>query len=79
MQFQWLRQRAIPQELTEALAIRLNEIPGIAIPADALTRRPSFEMAVLRNRPVLAQFFDAIERFLEQIKQGSHGRACSSS
>jgi hypothetical protein len=67
MQFQWLRQRFVPQELLEALASRLNGIPGIVIPPDALTRRPSFEMSLLKERQSLSQFLDAIEWFVKQI------------
>jgi hypothetical protein len=69
--FQWLQQRTVPQEVIEAFASWLNRIPGVVIPPDALTRRPSFDLAVLKDRTALAQFLDAIERFEGQIKSNS--------
>jgi len=71
MQFQWLRQRSLTEELMEALASRLNAISGVMIPPDSLTRRPTFEMSVLKEQQPLSQFFDAIEWFVEQIRAGS--------
>jgi hypothetical protein len=68
IQFQWLRQRSESQELMEALAMRLNLIPGVVIPPDALTRRPSFELSLLKEQQSLSQFFEAIEWFLEQVR-----------
>lgn len=69
IQFLWLRQRSVPQEVLEGYATRLNTIPGIGIPPDSLARRPSFEMALLKERKSLSQFFDAVEWFLEADQQ----------
>jgi len=68
MQFQWLRQRSVAQELLEGLASRLNRVQGVVIPPDALTRRPAFDMSLLKERQSSSVFFDAIEWFIEQIK-----------
>jgi hypothetical protein len=67
MQFQWLQQRSVTKKLIEGLASRLNAIPGIQIPTDALTRRPSFELAALKEQSALSQFLTAIESFVSDI------------
>lgn len=69
MQFKWLL-RSISREMIEALASRLNMISGVSIPPDSLTKRPAFEMSLLKERPQLSQFFDAMEWFIDQIKNG---------
>lgn len=71
LQFYRLNRRSVPQELRESLASKLNAIPGIVIPPDALTRLPSFDMSLLKERSALTQFFDAIEWFVAQIKTAS--------
>jgi len=71
LQFYRLNRRSVPQELRESLASKLNAIPGIVIPPDALTRLPSFAMSLLKERSALTQFFDAIEWFVAQIKTAS--------
>jgi hypothetical protein len=48
---------------------RLNMIPGVTVPPVSLARRPSFEMALLKERTSLSQFFDAVEWFLEAHQQ----------
>lgn len=71
IQFQWLRQRSVSQKLMESLASRMNMIPGVVIPPDAFTRRPSFEMSLLNAQQSMSQFLDAIEWFVEQIRNPS--------
>ena len=66
--FQWLRQRLVSLDIVESFASRLNTIPGVVIPSDELTKRPSFDLALLKERTALAQFLDAVEWFVEQIK-----------
>ena len=66
--FQWLRQRSVSLHIVESFASRLHTIPGVVIPSDELTKRPSFDLALLKERTALAQFLDAVEWFVEQIK-----------
>lgn len=69
--FQWLRSKSVPEPLGEALAERLNGIPGIAISRDFLGRRPTFEMALLREPERLSQFLSSIEWFSGELRRRS--------
>jgi hypothetical protein len=67
MQLKWLL-RSVPIELIEGLASRLNAIPGVDIPQESLTKRPPFDMSLLKEEPQRLQFFAAMEWFEDQIK-----------
>lgn len=75
VQFQYMRDRPpFDQEAVRVEAIRrLNEVPGIDIPLDAHSRRPSFGMAALIDPPSLERFFEVVSWMIEQFKrsQGS--------
>jgi hypothetical protein len=68
--FQWMKERppfdseAKRQELRE----RLNRVPGVQIPADAITLRPRTLLSQLRDKAVLAQFLEVLDWFLQQVK-----------
>jgi hypothetical protein len=47
---------------------RLNEIPGVALPEDSITRRPSIPLSTLQDEPVLAQFLTVLEWVVGEIK-----------
>lgn len=47
---------------------RLNQIPGIELPADSITRRPTFRLAVLNDEAGLAGFFRTMEWVVHEIK-----------
>jgi hypothetical protein len=47
---------------------RLNEIPGVAIPIDAITRRPRVLLPVLAEGDNLTRFFAVFEWFLGEIR-----------
>ncbi|MBI4344100.1 MAG: hypothetical protein HY555_00770 [Euryarchaeota archaeon] len=47
---------------------RLNEIPGITIPTDAITRRPKIPLSSLRNATSLSQFLETLDWVLQEIK-----------
>ena len=46
----------------------VNEIPGVTIPEDGISRRPSIPFSALLNREALKKFFDAMDWALDQIK-----------
>lgn len=55
---------------------RLNAIPGVSIPPDAIARRPSFPLKLLAGPREREQFFAAFEWFLPgsaALRQVSHG------
>jgi len=47
---------------------RLNEIPGVAIPADSISKRPSFPLSVLKDETALKQFLETLDWFMEEAK-----------
>ena len=52
----------------EELRVKLNEIDGLDIPPEAMTKRPSFDFTLLENEQKLTQFFDAFEWFIQEVE-----------
>lgn len=52
----------------EELREKLNEIDGLDIPREAMTKRPSFDITLLDNEQKLTQFFDAFEWFIQEVE-----------
>jgi len=50
------------------LVQRLNRIPGVNIPQDAIRRRPSFPISVLSENAMLNQFLGVFDWVIEEIK-----------
>ena len=69
VQFQYLK-NAPPfdsEELRVELCRRLNAVPGVRIPSDAIYRRPSFPLTVLADRSALDDFLAAFEWAIGRI------------
>jgi hypothetical protein len=70
IQFQWLKTR--PPFDNEAsrkeLLDRLNRIPGIQIPAEALTLRPNIFLSVFKEDATLKQFLETLDWIVQEIK-----------
>ena len=49
---------------------RLNKIPGVEIPADAITRRPTIPLAVLTNDAALKAFLGVLDWYIAEVKAG---------
>jgi hypothetical protein len=68
--FQWMLTRkpfdAEPKRLE--LRDRFNKIPGVEIPADAVTRRPSIPLAVLTAAAALKAFLDVLDWYVAEVK-----------
>ncbi|HEX8244973.1 MAG TPA: hypothetical protein VF541_15800 [Longimicrobium sp.] len=47
---------------------RLNSIPGVAIPASGINRRPSIALSTLAQGDNMARFLDVFEWFLREIR-----------
>lgn len=47
---------------------RLNEIPGVRLPADGIDRRPSIPLSALVDPNALAMFLSLIEWAVEEVK-----------
>ena len=70
IQFQWLQYRP-PFDSTEKrkeLLDRLNMIPGVMLPEDSLTRRPSFPLTALLPAESLAKFIGVMDWVIAEIK-----------
>jgi hypothetical protein len=70
VQFQWLRARPFDDESARLeLLRRINEAPGVDLPDDGITRRPSIPLSVLAADPsALARFTDAISWALDAVR-----------
>jgi hypothetical protein len=47
---------------------RLNQIPGVKIPENAITGRPPIRLELLTKEAVLKQFLDVLDWCIEQSK-----------
>ncbi len=49
---------------------RLNEIPGVSLPADVIERRPNFPLLALDNEAAMAKFLSAMNWFVSEARKG---------
>jgi hypothetical protein len=70
VQFQWMKVRPPfdDEARRQELRNRLNQIPGVEIPADALTLRPRILLSTLTNKPALQQFLAVLDWAIQEIK-----------
>lgn len=47
---------------------RLNEIPGITIPEEAIDKYPSISLSTLSREIALDQFLDVLDWFVQEVK-----------
>ena len=47
---------------------RLNELPGVSLPSDAISRRPSVALSTLKDEAVLKKFLDTFDWVIQEIK-----------
>jgi len=69
IQFQWYRTPFDSQGKRLELLGRLNEIPGVSLPEDSISKRPSIPMDLLSNDEALAQFKSIFEWFIEEAQK----------
>lgn len=67
-QFIKLKPPFTDEKIRAELLRRINEIPGVSIPPDAINRRPSILLSVLEDPIGLARFFDAMNWAVGEIK-----------
>ena len=69
IQFQFMKERPYfdKDENRHELRRRLNAIPGIAIPEDGISRRPSIDLSVLADAERLKGFLDTLDRALKGL------------
>jgi hypothetical protein len=49
---------------------RLNRIPGVEIPADAISRRPTIPLAVFTDPAALQEFLSVLDWYISEVKGG---------
>ena len=70
VQFQWMKEKPPFDEESKRLELRdrLNKIPGVEIPVDAITLRPRILLSSLTDRTALAQFLTVLEWFVAEVR-----------
>ncbi len=71
IQFQWLKDKP-PFDSDEKrfeLLRKLNEIEGVELPEDSITRRPGFKISALTKRKSLDEFFSTMAWVLQVINE----------
>lgn len=68
MRFVWLSSRPPfdRPEMRQGLVERLNAVPGVSLPPEAISRDPSWQASVLLDREAREQFFAAIQWFVDE-------------
>lgn len=56
------------EERRRALLTRLNAIPGISLPEEAIAKRPGIPLSALHDEEALRQFLEVFDWFVEEIK-----------
>lgn len=71
--FQWYQSRPPFDQLSyrQQLMDRLNQIPGIDLPADKVDKRPSFALDVLAEPGSMRQFLAVYDWFMEEIRRAA--------
>jgi len=70
IQFQWLMNRSAFSDETKRreLLNRLNQIPGINIPENAITRRPNVFLSTFKDASSLRQLLETLDWVVQEIK-----------
>ena len=70
IQFQWLMNRSAFSDETKRreLLNRLNQIPGINIPENAITRRPNIFLSTFKDASSLRQLLETLDWVVQEIK-----------
>jgi len=70
IQFQWLMNRSAFGDETKRreLLSRLNQIPGVSIPEDAITRRPNIFLSTFKDTSSLRQLLETLDWVVQEIK-----------
>ena len=73
IEFQYMRTRPPFDDEEKRLELlrRLNEVPGISLPADAITRRPSIPLGKLSDEDALSQFLAVFDWYVEEVVSAS--------
>jgi hypothetical protein len=69
--FQWMLKRQVfmNEEKRIELMKRLNTIPGVSLPKESITKRPSIKLAVLSDGDNVKRFLDIYAWYLQEVEQ----------
>jgi hypothetical protein len=69
MQFQYLTTRPPFEDPSQRLELvrRLNQLPGVSIPDDAVSRRPAFDLSVLGDPAAMSLFTHGLDWAVDEI------------
>jgi hypothetical protein len=69
IQFQHMRRRPFDDEAKRLeLLRRLNEIEGVDISVNKLTKRPSIPLSALRSTAALKQYLQAFDWYVQEVR-----------
>jgi hypothetical protein len=70
IQFQWMQKKSPfdKEDKRHDLLVLLNNISGVMIPPDAITRRPSLSLSALSDNSILMQFLGILDWVIGEIK-----------
>ncbi len=73
VQFQWLKAKPPFSDEAKRLDLlqRLNAIPGVNLPPDAITRRPSVSLAVLADDAALKMLLAVLDWVIGEVRTAS--------
>ena len=73
VQFQWMQTRPPFDNEARRLELlhRINEISGVSISADAISRRPSVPISTLKDEAMLKKLLDTFDWVIQEIKSES--------
>ncbi len=76
IQFQWMKERTPfdDESLRLKLLGLLNDIPGVDISRDSITKRPGIPLSALADEESLTKFTDAFDWVIDEMKQGQFGK-----
>lgn len=77
MYFYWYQYRSpfdIEEKRLEILN-RLNQIPGVKLPPNVISRRPSIPLTVFSSEESLKQFFEIFDWFINEVEKAAENSA----
>lgn len=69
IQFQWMKIKPPYDNESKRIELldKLNQIPGVSIPIESITRRPNIPLSVLKEPAILKQFLDVLDWAVQEV------------
>jgi len=74
IQFQMMQKHMPFKEELKRMELlrRLNEIPGVSLSQDSITKYPSLLLSIFKDEAVLSKFLDTFDWVIQEIKSGNY-------